>query len=299
MYQPTGQAVVAILVAGSLAHSLAAGAYIGIAMADGAFQVNRSEVKGNASLFEGTEVTTGEASSKVRIRSGARIEIGTHSQVRVFATQTVLEKGSGQVEGPPTYGIEARTLRITPTGSKTIARVSLDESSGVLVSAVNGPVRVSTASGLLVASLRAGNSYRFQPQAGASDSFEISGCLLRKSGSFIIVEQTTNQVFELIGSDMSSSLGNRVTVKGGTARGAKPLEGAAQVIQVASVTQIGPGGCLAAASSVGADPLPGTSVSPTKEAAKGPNKALIAGVLVAVGGGAGVALAAASKSKSK
>ena len=299
MYQPTRQAIIAILVAGSLTHSLAGEAYIGVAMADGPFQVNRSEVKGNASLFEGSEVTTGEASSKLRIRNGARIEIGTQSQVKVFATRTVLEKGAGQVEGPAAYGIEARTLRITADGSKSIARVRLDGPNALLVSAMNGPVRVSTASGLLVASLKAGNSFRFQPQAGASDSFEISGCLLKKNGSFIIVDHTTNQILELIGSDMSSSLGNRVTVKGAAARGAKPMEGAAQVIQVASMTQIGPGGCLATASSVGADPLPGTSLSSAREVAKGPNRALIAGVLVAVGGGAGVALALANKSKSK
>lgn len=263
------QPLISLIVTGCLTHGLAAGPAIGIAMASGPFHVDRSEVRGNASLFDGSEVTTSEASSKLRIDGGARLEVSTDSQAKVFAHHAVLEKGAAQVEGPPAYSLDARTLRINAAAPKAIARVRLDGANAVLVSAVNGPVRVSSASGVLLANLAAGQSQRFQ--------FEGTGCVLKKNGRLIVVDQATNQVYELTGTDLASELGNRVTIKG------------------QAVTEVAPGGCLATAASVGADPLPGAT--PVHEA-HGPNKAVITGVVL-IGGGAAVGIAVALSGKSK
>jgi len=303
MHFPTPQALIAVTIAGCLTHGLAAGPPIGIAMANGPFRVDQSEVKGNASLFDGSEVATGAASSKLRINSGARLEVAIESRAKVFATRAVLEKGAGQVEGLPAYVLEARTLRIHANSAHAIARVSLDGSSAVVVSAFNGPGRVSTDAGVMVATLAAGRSLSFQTQAATPNAFEITGCLLKKNGRFVVVDQTTGQLFELSGPDMSSDLGNRVTVKGRTATGGTAMEGAAQLISVRSVTQVAPGGCLATAASVNADPPPGAtptgSQPPAVTQSHGPNKAVIAGVIVAGAAGVGIALGVSGKSKSQ
>src|SRR6185369_143331 len=116
------------------------------------------------------------------------------SQVKVFSTHTVLEKGAGQIESGANYRLDARTFRVT-SDPKSIARVQLDDAGGILVSAVNGPVRVTTASGVLLAKLGAGSSLHFQQQS-SSDDFSLTGCLLKKSGRVILVDQTSGQVFE-------------------------------------------------------------------------------------------------------
>jgi hypothetical protein len=227
-----------------------------------------------------------------------RLEVGTHSQLKIFAARAVLEKGAGQVEARPEYSLEARSLRINAAGAKAIARVQLDGGDAIQVSAVNGPVRVSTSSGILLANLAAGRNLRFVPQAGAADAFEVTGCLLRKSGRFIIVDQTTGQVFELQGQDVAPQLGNRVLVRGVGVAGAEP-----PAIRVQSMAQVAPGGCLATASSVGADPPPGAVATgqptPKAEPSKGVNKAVIAGVIIGGGAAAGIGIAMAGKNKSK
>ena len=300
MVRSSTQLLIALGLTGCLAGSLLANSVIGVAIANGPFQIDRSEVTGNASLFEGSEVVTEEASSKLRLNSGARLEIAAESQIRVFANRAVLERGAGQIEGPSAYSLEALTLRIAAGAPKAIARVSLDGTSAV-VSAFNGPVRVSNAAGRLVATLGPGKNLRFQPDSSAAeDSFEVTGCVLQKKGHLIIVDSASNQIFEVRGgADLAAGLGNRVTVKGADVAGESPMEGAAHLIAVQSVTEVAPGGCLANAASVGADPPPGaTAVAKAAPAAKGTNKALILGVAVAAAAGGGIAIALSQSSKS-
>lgn len=303
MHLPTVQAVISLLVVSSMTSGFAAGPAIGIAMASGPFEINRAEVKGNASLFEGTELRTTLASSKLRINGGSRLEVGTESQVKVFSTHTVLEKGAGQIENGANYRLDARTFRVM-SDTKAIARVQLDDADGVLVSAVNGPVSVATSSGVLLAKLAAGHSLHFR-QEGAADDFDLAGCLLKKSGRVILVDQTTGQIFELRGADASTEFGNRVSIKGKGVAGATPVQGAAKVIGVQSLAPVAPGGCIAAAANAGADPLPGATTSASTNAPKvpksggGANKAVIAGVAVAAAAGAGIAVALGGKNKSQ
>lgn len=305
MLRPTVQASLSLVLIGSMAFTYAAAPSIGIAMASGPFEINRSAVQGNASLFEGSEIRTTAASSKLRLNGGARLEVGTESQVKVFGSYTILEKGAGQVENNTNYRLEAKTLRVSGAAPRAIARVQLDGSSAVLVSAVNGPVRISNAAGVLLAKLAAGGSLRFEPQGAAADTFELSGCLLKKGGKTIIVDRTSNQIFELRGADTSTEFGNRVNLKGKAVDTAASVSGAGQVVRVESLTTAAPGGCLATAAAIGADPLPGTTTStptdpqPRVGGAGGTNKAVIAGVVIAGGAGAGLAVALASKSKSK
>ena len=305
MRRLTVQGLIALLVIGSLTGGLAANASIGIAMASGPFRVNQSAVKGNASLFEGSEVVTERASSKLRMNRGARLEIATDSRARVFGDHVVLENGAGQLETGTEYRIEARTLRISTAGAKSIARVQLSGADAVPVSAVNGPIRVTNSAGQLLAKLEPGGNLRFLPQASASDAYEVTGCLLKKGGRAIVVDQTTNQFFEVRGADRSTEFGNRVTVKGRGVTGATPLAGASAVIDAQSITPVAPGGCLATASALAADPPtppPGTGTQQTPQTATtsgGANKAVIAGVLIGGGAAAGVGLALAGGNKSR
>lgn len=303
MRWPTTQSFVVFILIGSLTLLPAAGPSIGVAMASGPFRVNRSEVKGNASLFDGAEVSTSKVSSKLRINGGAKIEIGTESQARVYANRAVIEKGAGQVESSSPYTIEARTLHIATADAKAIARVQLVGSDAVLVSAVNGPVRVTNGAGQLLARLAPGGNLRFLPQSAASDAYEVTGCLLKKAGKTIVVDQTTGQYFEVRGAERSTEYGNRVTVKGKAVPGTTPVLGASAVIASDSLTLMAPGGCLATSSAVGADaaaptPASTTAAKPAPASGGGANKAVIAGVIIGGGAAAGIGLALGGGSKS-
>ena len=134
-------------------------------------------------------------------------------------------------------------LRISPVDPKSIARVKLEGARQVLVSAVNGRVRVFNESGLLVANMNPGVAMVFTPQAAQAATFQMSGCLLEtRDGKFFLMDP--NQTVELRGSDLNKEINNRVAVGGTAFRSAIPTPPATQVIQVESMKQTDVGGCL-------------------------------------------------------
>jgi len=294
------QALLALNLAGVLA-AWSTGPVIGIAVANGTFQVDNAQVAGNSTLFDGSKVETTEASSRLRLQNGTRVELAAGSRAAVFQNRTLLEKGFGEFQAASSYQIEARGLRISSAGGRSIVRVRLDGEKTVLVAALNGPARVFKTSGPLIANVAAGASLRFEPQAQPESAARMSGCLLRKAGRFILVEQTANVVVELRGdaAQLSAQLGNRVEIQGAVDASGQPVEGASQVVRVSALEQIGPGGCVAAAQGVGAE-LPTRAPVPAAVAKPKHSTAVIAGVAVAAGGGAiaGVLLMNSNKSKS-
>jgi hypothetical protein len=277
-----------------------AGPVIGIAIANGTFHVDNAQVAGNTTLFDGSTIETTEASSRLRLRDGTRVELAAGSRAVVFQDRALLEKGFGEFQAASGYEIEARGLRISSARGTSIMRVRLDGEKMVLVAALNGPARVFKASGPLIANVAAGATLRFDAQAQPENAARMSGCLLRKAGRFILVDQTAGIVVELHGdaTQLSAQLGNRVEIQGTVDASGQPAEGASQVVRVSSLDQIGPGGCVAAAQGVGAEPPTRASVPAT--VAKPNHTAVIAGVAVAAAGGviAGVVLLNSNKSKS-
>ena len=238
----------------------AATSAIGLATADGSFQVNTTKVWGNTTLFDGCVIETANAPSRLKLNNGARLRLATDSRATVRGSRLVLEKGSGQLESAAA-SIEARSLHIAPAAAGALARVQLSGSRQVLVAAVRGTVRVTNSGGLLVASLNAGNSLTFDPQAGAAGPTKISGCLLRKDGKLVVVDQTTNVTFEVQGPGLDKEVGNRVEISGAADAGSPSVAGASQLINMQNVTRAATGGCASVAKAAGADGTSGGSGS--------------------------------------
>jgi hypothetical protein len=292
------QAFVAVNLVGVLAWATAPGGVIGVVKANGDFRLDDAPVTGNATLFDGAAVGTAEVPSRIQLRNGTRVELAAESRARVFGSRLLLDQGFSEMQTSSGYRVEARSLRVATAAAGTVARVRLDGDRAVLVAALKGPVRVFNDAGLLVANVMAGTTLRFEPQPGAQDSFQLSGCLLRKTGKFILVDQTANQTVEVRGeaAQLGAQVGNRVQITGVADPAGQPVAGATLAIQLKTVEQVGLGGCLAVAASVGADPV---SRAPAAEAPKG-HGAVIAGVVIAGAGGAiaGVVLMNRNKSKS-
>ena len=291
--QWTSRTLISPILVGCLTFGQAAGPSIGVAIANGSFQVDGSSVSGNATLFGGTIIETRQASSRLQFNNGARIELGPESRAKVFGDRLMLEKGLGELAAKH-YQIEAQSLRIAAGESKSLARVRIEGSKNVMVSAVNGPVRVYNEIGLLVASVRPGTALTFQPQAASPTASERSGCLLRSkedSSKFVLVDQIANVTVEVRGEGLAEQAGNVVKITGTAFRSAVPVEGASQVIQVASIELITKGGCIITTNAPAAGPAVKTGgIS---------NGAKIAIAVVAVGGAAGGIVAATKGSKSR
>ena len=100
--------MVARIVIASLLFSVAALAApaIGIVTASGHFNVEGSQVWGNATLFDGTTIETSSASSDLALRNGVKVQLAAGSRARIWQNRLVLEKGVAQLAAPVSF--EAR-----------------------------------------------------------------------------------------------------------------------------------------------------------------------------------------------
>ena len=275
---------------------------IGIVTASGHFTLDRSQVWGNATVFEGSVIETGSASSEVALRGGAKLQLAKDSRARILSDRVVIEKGIGQVAAPESFEVNAANLRIHSTGR---LRVHLGET--VEIASLAGSARVSSATGMLLAAIPSGHAMTFSPQA-ANGSVTRTGCLLFKDNHFIMQDDNTQEVVELSGGqNLSAQVGNRVEITG-SASSAKPaVTIATLVVNVAAMTPKTSGGCLSVAATLNAQTEVGTPASPAAQpAATAPKSsgggmstgAKVAIIVAIAGGGAGAAIALANKKSS-
>lgn len=294
------QGLIALILVGTLSLALAGGPAIGVAAANGRFEVDQSAVYGNTTLFEGATVATRNASSRLKLNNGARVELGEDSRARIFEKRTMLERGRGSVGTSGSYQLEARTLKISPSDAKSIARVKLEGRTQVLVAAVNGPVRVLNEAGMLVANMEPGIALLFTPQAAQAGDFQMSGCLLQtRDGKFLLVDP--NQTVEVRGENLAPEMNNHVEVTGTGFRSAVPTLPASQVVQILSLKRVAVGGCNESIAKLERD---GVKVNRSGAATVGRNgpvtttkshTGIYVGVAVAAAGGIGAAVALGGK----
>lgn len=241
-----------LLALGALSSLPAWNSAIGSAITNGSFQVDQARVWGNATLFDGSIIETASAPSQLQLIGGAQVRLAADTRATVYQKKLILESGYGQIESAPGYEVEARSLRVS--GSRdTITRVKLAGDGKVIVAAVRGAVRVTNSTGVLVATIEAGESLDLEPQAaGASAPTKVTGCLLEKAGKSIVVDQTTSVVLELRGTDLEKEIGNRVEITGVAENSPASVPGASQLIRVAGLKVVGKGGCSSIARKVGA-----------------------------------------------
>lgn len=281
---------------------MAASSGIGIVTASGHFTLDKSQVWGNATVFDGSVIETGDASSEVALRSGARLQLAKDSRARVLSGRVVMEKGVGQISAPESFEVNAANLRIHTGG-----RLRVDVTEGVRVASLAGSAQVSSATGILLAAIPAGRAMSFSPQA-ANGTVTRTGCLMFKENHYIVQDENTQEVVEVAGQNFAAQIGNRVEITGAASSAKPAVSIATLLVNVASMTAKSNGGCLSAASTLNAQTevpsSPGTSpAAHPAETAKTSGGGLSTGAKVAIivgiaGGGAGAAIALAGKKSS-
>jgi hypothetical protein len=216
------------------------------------------------------------------------LTLTANSRGKVYSDRVVLEQGATEIAGTDKYRVEALSLKVTPD-SASVAQVSLSDSRHVLVAAKSGAVKVTNASGVLVARVFPGAALEFDPNAaGTAAATKISGALKEKNGKFLLKDGTTNVVFEVRGAELNKYAGKTVVVTGTTISGATPSNGASQVLNATQVTPSASGKKKAAAAA-GAGGAAAGGAAAGGAVAAGTVAGLSTGVFVAVVGGVAAA----------
>jgi hypothetical protein len=292
--------------------SIAKSPAIGVVTASGHFILDRSEVWGNATLFDGGKIETGAASSEAALRNGVKIQLASASSATVGESQLTLTKGTGQVSATEDYQVSAGGLAIRSASGSSRVRVAWLAGGAVEVTTLSGAARVANRAGLVLASIPAGRRMDFAMQA-ATGVVTRTGCLLYKDGRFLLQDQNTQEVLEIRGDALAAQVGNRVTISG-TASALRPaLAAASGIVNASTVTLQETGGCLSVAAALDAqtevtNAAAATAptqpaVAPAKATAPAPKGGMSTGAKVAIiavigGGGAGAAIALAGGKKS-
>jgi hypothetical protein len=259
----TAAAVLTILGIGT---ALAANTAIGLAVANGSFQVDRAKVWGTSSLFEGSTVETGVAISQIQVSGIADVRLAADSRVKVYHSKMVLEQGFTEIRGAHGFTVEARSLTISPRTREGVTRIKLQNGRKVTVAALGGPVDVTNGGGMFVARVAAGASLDFEPQTtGAPPTTGQTGSTADTQSTAGTGQTGTGTTGATQGADSTSG-----ATAAGTGSGTAGTAGAAGAGGAAAGTGIGVGtiaviGGVAVAATVGGlaatGSLPGQSNS--------------------------------------
>ena len=249
MPQKMAVAVSALMAAGAICLSAAPSGVIGMISAgsgQSGVSIDGARVSGNATVFDGSVISS-SSYSRMELNSGARVDLATGSEARVFSNHIALESGMSEVQSASGFSIDARNFRIQPAEAKSIARVRLDADQKVLVTAVSAPVNVWNRYGLLVARVTPAAPMAFLPQA-ASTASNYSGCVLNKSKTPLLVDDKTGDQVTLRSTsknvDLRKFIGKHASVTG--------TVNSSKVFEVSSISAASGGDCSAVAARVGA-----------------------------------------------
>ena len=216
MHRYSVQSLIALILVMNLSLGMAAAPAVGIVTARGSFTIDNSSIAGNATLFEGSQIETGRASSQLQLNNGAKMQLAAESRGVVYRDRLVLEKGSSRVE-KGNFQVEANSLRIRPAGETASTQVSIRTSGLVEVAALSGPVRVTAANGVLLANLQEGKTLDFTPESGpapATAPTSVTGCLESSSGEFLLTDEASLVRFGVKGTGLDKEVGHRVQLDG-------------------------------------------------------------------------------------
>jgi len=237
---------------------MAAPPAIGIITASGHFTLDRSEVWGNATLFDGEKVETTNASSEIALRNGVRVQLGGSSKADVSEHRMILFKGAGQVSASSAYEVDAGSFRVRPAGTDARVNLAYAPDGAIVVSALRGEARVILSGGTLLGSLTAGQKRSFALQNAAGRAVVHKGCLVSKDGRYEIQDQDTEEVVEVTGpaNVLNPAVGNRVTATGAASDARPSITPATSVMNATTVSVDSRGGCLAVAGNLNASTEP-------------------------------------------
>jgi hypothetical protein len=209
---------------------------IGLVRSSGEFTIDASWTRDNSTVFDGSGISTTHAASHVVLVDGTRIDLGLDSRTRIYHDHVNVEQGLAQVNASDRYAVNAGRIRIY-SPQRTLVRVT--DSGAVAVTALQGVTEVKDARGILVAMVPPGRTLEFS-DADTPDDAAVAGCLERiesnsggrKTVHYVLQDQTTNMVVELVGTGLEPLVGKTVGATGTVDLDTKAISPAAYTIRV-------------------------------------------------------------------
>jgi hypothetical protein len=205
--------VVAILL--SMSSFAAAGTVsIGTASARGDMRVDSYVVKGNATLFDGSVVETGQATADLRLDKGTQITMATSSRGTLYRDRLVLQQGETELAASSSFQLEADGLHVTPNQPSSRGVVSLKAGNTVEVAALSGSFGVTDDHGVLLAHVPSGHVAFFAMQEGEGPTeYSGVGTISYSSGHYYLTD-SAGEKYELTCKDYKRYVGKQVTLTG-------------------------------------------------------------------------------------
>ena len=244
---------------------------IGTASARGDMRVDNYSVKGNATLFDGSVVETGQASADLRLNKGVEITMSADSRGTLYSDHIVLQQGQSELMSSGAFQLQANGLHVVPAAPHSRGVVSVKPGNTVEIASLDGTLGVVNDNGVMLANILPGHPLSFAMQAGANTSeFSGVGLVTFDNGTYYLTTDA-NVRYILTCKDPHTMIGDKVVVTG-TLQGPAGGNGTTMLC-VKSMTINGP------------------------ESMSSKKKWIIAGTLVAAAGlGAGIALSNQSSS---
>ncbi len=230
---------------------------IGTVSAEGPVRVDHYAVEGNATLFRGSEVQTGQASANLLLGKGVKMTMATDSQSTLYRHRAVLQHGASELTASNPFEMEADGLHITPDAPNSRGTVSLMNANTVQVAARSGGFKVTDSQGVLVASVHPGSPLNFAVQAGGTSmgnmgagsstqptkplAFSDVGMVNQINGHYYLTDAAGNR-FELMGNNLDKFVGDKVVIAGSEVPLAHSANGVAGVVNVSRIGINGPNG---------------------------------------------------------
>ena len=192
---------------------------IGTASARGDMRVNSYPVNGNATLFDGSVIETGQATADVRLAHGVEITLSTASRSTLFRDHIELQQGKTEIAGPKSFQVEANGLRVTPNTANSRGVVSIKSATIVEVAALAGGFGITDAKGTLLATVRPGQGAsldlgRVQDSHLTANAEPVSGeGVVETEGGHYFVN-VDGLKYEIVGEDFKQYVGTKVALKG-------------------------------------------------------------------------------------
>ena len=197
-----------------LSYAAAGTVSIGTVNARGDVRVDSYPIKGNATLFDGSVVETGQASADVRLKKGAEITMSTGSRGTLYSDHLVLQQGQGELVASNTFALDVSGLHVKPSQPNSRAVVSMKPGNTVEISSVKGSVGVSDSHGVMLANILPGHSFSFAMDAGPQNGvFSGVGLVSFENGQYYLT--TDSDVKYLLSCrDMKKYVDDKVVVSG-------------------------------------------------------------------------------------
>jgi len=246
------QSAIALVTCSCLVCLAASPSSIGIVVTSGLAQVDGAVVRGNSTLFQGSVVQSGTATSDLMLPGGSNLLLQADSAVKVYREYAVLEHGAAVQRGSNT--LVADGLKVSSLSPQGAVFVAIQDGSRLSVAAQGGAAEVRNPAGDLIARLEPGKALSFAIQATSptptttaqspappGTQLTLHGILHKdhpgRYGHFLLTDIPSKVTYELQGPGLDDLVGASVEVTGSSFDTA-PAEGASQVLSVSDVHQM-------------------------------------------------------------